>query len=62
LHTGSITFHRPSIGSWVLYGLGTENANLPGFVSIKPPVILGGARNYGSAFLPSIVTVHQSHG
>jgi len=54
LHTGSIQFERPSIGAWVMYGLGTENQDLPGFVSIKPPVILGGARNYGSAFLPSI--------
>ena len=54
IHTGSFQFHRPSIGSWVLYGLGSNNQNLPGFVSIKPPVILGGARNYGSAFLPTI--------
>ncbi|MCA9118067.1 MAG: DUF1501 domain-containing protein, partial [Planctomycetaceae bacterium] len=53
MHTGSAQFHRPSIGSWVLYGLGSENRNLPGFVSIKPPVILGGARNYASAFLPA---------
>ncbi|MBM82151.1 MAG: sulfatase [Planctomycetaceae bacterium] len=54
LHTGSIQFHRPSIGSWVLYGLGSESKNLPGFVSIKPPVILGGERIYSSAFLPSV--------
>lgn len=54
LHTGNTQFHRPSMGAWVLYGLGTENSRLPGFISIKPPVILGGARNYGSAFLPSI--------
>lgn len=54
MHTGSIQFERPSIGSWVLYGLGSESENLPGFVSIKPPVILGGARNYGSAFLPAV--------
>lgn len=54
LHTGSIQFERPSIGAWVMYGLGTENENLPGFISIKPPVILGGARTYGSAFLPSV--------
>lgn len=53
LHTGSAQFHRPSLGSWVIYGLGSENRNLPGFVSIKPPVILGGARNYASAFLPA---------
>ena len=54
LHTGSFLFERPSIGSWVFYGLGTENRDLPGFVTIKPPVILGGARNYGNAFLPSV--------
>ena len=54
MHTGSFQFHRPSIGSWALYGLGSDNANLPGFISIKPPVILGGARNYSSAFLPTI--------
>ena len=52
-HTGSFQFVRPSIGSWVLYGLGTENQDLPGFITINPPKILGGARNYGSAFLPA---------
>ncbi len=54
LHTGSFTFTRPSMGSWLLYGLGSENQNLPGFISISPPVINGGANNYGSAFLPAI--------
>ncbi len=54
LHTGEFRFARPSMGSWVLYGLGTENANLPGFVSINPPVNLGGAQNYASGFLPAI--------
>lgn len=54
LHTGSFQFVRPSVGSWVLYGLGTENQNLPGFVTISPPVINGGPQNYGSAFLPAI--------
>ncbi|QDV65647.1 hypothetical protein Mal65_48200 [Crateriforma conspicua] len=54
LHTGSFTFTRPSLGSWLLYGLGTENQNLPGFVSISPPVINGGAKNYGTAFLPAV--------
>ncbi len=54
LHTGSFTFTRPSMGSWLLYGLGTENQNLPGFISISPPVINGGANNYGSAFLPAV--------
>jgi hypothetical protein len=42
------------MGSWVLYGLGTENANLPGFVSIAPSAGNGGARNYGNAFLPAV--------
>lgn len=53
LHTGSFTFSRPSMGAWILYGLGTENENLPGFVSICPPLINGGTSNYGSAFLPA---------
>ena len=50
-HTGSFQFVRPSMGAWTLYGLGTENADLPGFV------VLGGgnaAINFGSAFLPAI--------
>ena len=54
LHTGSFAFARPSVGSWLLYGLGTENASLPGFVSMSPPLINGGAKNYGSAFLPAV--------
>jgi hypothetical protein len=54
LHCGSTTFVRPSMGSWVLYGLGTENQNLPGFVSIAATPGNGGARNYGSAFLPPV--------
>src|SRR4051794_29636434 len=54
LHCGSSLNIRPSMGSWVLYGLGSENENLPGFVSIAPSAGNGGARNYGSAFLPSI--------
>jgi hypothetical protein len=53
LHTGSAQFVRPSMGSWVLYGLGSANQDLPGFVSIGPPAQLG-ARNYGSAFLPAV--------
>ena len=52
LHCGSTNFIRPSFGSWVFYGLGTENSSLPGFVSISPSVGNGGPRNYGSAFLP----------
>jgi hypothetical protein len=53
LHCGSTTFVRPSMGSWILYGLGTENQNLPGFVSIAPSSGNGGPRNYGNAFLPA---------
>ncbi|MGH9843685.1 MAG: DUF1501 domain-containing protein, partial [Blastocatellia bacterium] len=50
--TGSSTFVRPSMGSWVVYGLGTENQNLPGFIMIKPSLSHGGAKNWSSAFLP----------
>ncbi len=53
LHTGTDNFVRPSVGAWVSYGLGSENQNLPGFVSISPPSGHGGPRNYGSAFLPA---------
>lgn len=53
LHTGTDNFIRPSVGSWVSYGLGTENEDLPGFVSISPSATHGGPRNYGSAFLPA---------
>lgn len=53
LHCGSTNFIRPSIGSWVYYGLGTENEDLPGFVSISPSIGNGGPLNYGSAFLPA---------
>src|SRR5262249_33591664 len=54
MHTGSFQFVRPSVGAWTLYGLGSANTNLPGFVTLNPPSDNGGARNYGSAFLPAI--------
>lgn len=54
MHTGSFQFVRPSIGAWTLYGLGTENENLPGFITLNPPADNGGAQNYGSSFLPAI--------
>ncbi len=54
LHCGSTNFVRPSMGAWINYGLGSENDNLPGFVSICPSPGNGGARNYGSAFLPPV--------
>ncbi|MEM9016538.1 MAG: DUF1501 domain-containing protein [Verrucomicrobiota bacterium] len=57
LHTGTDNFVRPSVGSWVSYGLGRENEDLPGFVSISPSATHGGPRNYGPAFLP---TAHQA--
>jgi hypothetical protein len=54
LHTGSSQFVRPSLGAWALYGLGTDNENLPGFITLTPANGFGGAQNYGSAFLPAI--------
>lgn len=54
MHTGSFQFVRPSLGAWTLYGLGTQNENLPGFITLNPPADNGGAQNYGSAFLPAI--------
>jgi hypothetical protein len=55
LHTGSANaaLTRPSMGAWLLYGLGSENQDLPGYVTINPPSNLGGAVNYGTAFLPA---------
>jgi hypothetical protein len=53
LHTGSFQFVRPSMGAWVLYGLGTENEELPGFITINPITRVGGAVNFGSSFLPA---------
>ncbi|MGY8689556.1 MAG: DUF1501 domain-containing protein, partial [Verrucomicrobiales bacterium] len=56
LHTGATNLVRPSMGSWVSYGLGTENQNVPGFITINPADSKGGPRNYSNAFLPA---VHQ---
>ncbi len=53
LHTGAMNLIRPSMGSWVTYGLGTENQNLPGFITINPSAGNGGPRNYSNAFLPT---------
>ena len=52
IHTGSFTFARPSIGSWVSYGLGTMNRNLPSFVVIAPQSPYAGGQVWGSDFLP----------
>jgi len=54
LHTGSDTFVRPAMGSWITYGLGAENQNLPGFITICPTLTHGGVNNWSSAFLPAI--------
>ena len=54
LHTGATNLIRPSVGSWVTYGLGTENQNLPAFVTLQPSSSKGGPRNYSNAFLPAI--------
>ncbi|MFN3652241.1 MAG: DUF1501 domain-containing protein [Armatimonadota bacterium] len=53
LHTGAGVFIRPSMGSWLVYGLGTENRDLPGYVTICPTLAHGGVQNFGSAFLPA---------
>ena len=52
LFTGTFSFSRPSIGAWTLYGLGTENRNLPGFVTIKPTQWQGGDKLFATSFLP----------
>lgn len=56
MNTGSRQLQKPSLGSWTLYGLGTENQNMPGFISLHsgggmPP---GGTQNWGAAFLPGV--------
>src|SRR3954447_22104804 len=53
LHTGSNTFTRPSMGSWVIYGLGTENENLPAYITLKPGLSHGGSKKWSSGFLPA---------
>ena len=54
LHTGNFALARPSVGSWVTYGLGTENQDLPGFLTICPTRGHGGVQNFGNAFLPAV--------
>lgn len=53
MHTGSYTFARPSIGSWISYGLGTENRNLPAFVVLAPQTPYAGSQVWASDFLPA---------
>ena len=54
LHTGATNLIRPSMGSWITYGLGTENQNVPGFITLNPTPAKGGPRNYANAFLPAV--------
>jgi hypothetical protein len=56
IHTGSWTVKRPSIGSWISYGLGTENRNLPSFVVLAPHLPYAGTQSWDADFLPA---VHQ---
>jgi hypothetical protein len=56
MHTGATNLVRPSLGSWLMYGLGSENQNLPGFITLQPSNMNGGPRNYSNGFLPD---VHQ---
>jgi len=54
MNTGSVLAGRASLGSWALYGLGSENKNLPGFVVLTDTgEVLGGARNWGTGFMPA---------
>ncbi|SIO45039.1 Protein of unknown function [Singulisphaera sp. GP187] len=56
MNTGSILGGRPSLGSWVSYGLGTENQNLPSFVVMqdRPGSVVNGPRNWGAGFMPAV--------
>jgi hypothetical protein len=54
MHTGIFQAPRPSLGAWTLFGLGTSNDSLPGFITVCPPINLGGSTNYGSSFLPAV--------
>ena len=54
IHTGSVSVTRPSIGSWVSYGLGTENQNLPSFVVLAPKLPYCGGQVWSSDFLPGV--------
>ncbi|MBL9156816.1 MAG: DUF1501 domain-containing protein [Verrucomicrobiales bacterium] len=54
MHTGSPTFARPSMGSWISYGMGSMNRDLPSFVVIAPHLPYGGTQVYANGFLPAI--------
>ncbi|HEX4132296.1 MAG TPA: DUF1501 domain-containing protein [Pirellulales bacterium] len=53
MNTGEQTFSRPCLGSWLTYGLGSENHNLPGFVVISPQSVFQGSQLWSSSFLPA---------
>src|SRR5438445_1135179 len=53
MNTGEQTFSRPSLGSWLTYGLGSENRDLPGYVVISPSQPAQGAPLWSSSFLPA---------
>ena len=56
MNTGSVFGGRPSLGSWISYGLGSANQNLPTFVVIKdsPSMVVNGVRSWGSGFMPAL--------
>jgi len=55
MNTGSLRLAKPSLGSWVVYGLGSENQNMPGYISLRPGGMPpGGTQNWQSAFLPGV--------
>src|SRR5207244_12823982 len=53
MNTGEQAFSRPCLGSWLLYGLGSENQNLPGYVVLSPSQPAQGAPLWSSSFLPA---------
>jgi hypothetical protein len=53
MNTGEQAFSRPALGSWLVYGLGSENQDLPGFVVISPTAVFQGAQLWSASFLPS---------
>src|SRR6185295_5756318 len=54
MNTGSLRMAKPSVGAWALYGLGSANQNMPGYISLRPNGASppGGSLNWGSSFLP----------
>jgi hypothetical protein len=56
MNTGSTRLSKPCLGSWTIYGLGTENQNMPGFISLRPGGGLppGGSQNWQASFLPGV--------